>query len=105
MATKEYHKEKTKQYRAARRQYVAAYKMEIGCELCGYAAHSAALHLDHINPEEKLVTVSRMISEGHSFDAIDAELSKCRVLCANCHSIHTYESEHFRIPRMGDPRT
>ena len=105
MASKEYHQQKSREYRAARRQYVADQKMARGCEQCGYNKHPAALHLDHIKPQQKSVTVSKMISEGYPYTAIDAEMDKCRVLCANCHAIHSHEQKHHLIPRMGTART
>jgi hypothetical protein len=104
MASKDYHQEHSRNRRAVRREYVAAIKLEKGCEECGYNKHHAALHLDHIDPSKKLVSVSRMVSEGWSFDKIDEEVAKCRILCANCHSIHTYDSKHFNNPTLGKVR-
>lgn len=72
-----------------------AEKKANGCEDCGFNAHPSALDLDHINPETKYVTKSgrrpspgEMI--GYNPEIFALELSKCRVLCANCHKIHTF---------------
>lgn len=73
-------------------------KLERGCEECGYAAHPAALEFDHIHPEEKyrtrdgkIVHLSDMIKGNrYALATVLDEISKCRVLCANCHAVHTH---------------
>jgi hypothetical protein len=84
------------------RDYLNRYKLERGCECCGYKAHFAALELDHIDPSTKLFDLSR--GRDHPWDKFLAELKKCRVLCANCHKIHTYNSDerHFTIEDYSD---
>ena len=69
-------------------------KKASGCEECGYNKHPAALQLDHIEPDSKMVSATgRRVSPGsmisYSQAKFQAELDKCRVLCANCHAIHT----------------
>ena len=68
--------------------YIAAVKTAIGCEVCGYHEHSSALQFDHINPELKEFHVSR--GRDYTWDKFLKEIAKCRVLCANCHAIHTH---------------
>jgi hypothetical protein len=80
------------------RDYLNKYKMERGCEQCGYNEHFAALELDHIDPSTKLFDLSR--GRDHPWDKFVAELEKCRVLCSNCHRIHTYltvNDRHYSI--------
>ena len=78
------HQKRRRKYR----EFLNDYKLERGCELCGFCGHPAALQFDHINPEEK----SFMLNRAHDYpwDKVFDEIKKCRVLCANCHSIHTY---------------
>ena len=69
-----------------------------GCEDCGFNAHPAALDLDHIDPDTKRVTQSgRRPNPGsmlsYSTENFVAELAKCRVLCKNCHAIHTVHQQ------------
>ena len=71
-------------------------KTDKGCETCGYNANPIALQFDHIDPATKLVsatgrrvTLSSML--GYSQAMILSEIAKCRILCANCHAIHSYE--------------
>ena len=73
---------------------IASIKTEKGCELCGYSKPSAALHFDHIDPSEKYMQISTMISQMKSKELIYKEIEKCRVLCANCHAEVTWENRH-----------
>jgi hypothetical protein len=71
-------------------------KTDNGCESCGYNANPAALQFDHIDPDTKLISASgRRVNPGsmlsYSQTKIFAEIAKCRILCANCHAIHTVE--------------
>lgn len=47
------------------------------------------LVFDHLNPRDKRAEVSRMVQQTYGLEAIKAEVSKCRVLCANQHQKHT----------------
>ena len=75
--------------------YVREYKLEKGCEVCGYKEHFAALHLDHIDRSTKKYSVSNMCKKGYALDTIKKEIEKCQVLCANCHHIKSYENEDW----------
>jgi hypothetical protein len=71
-------------------------KTDKGCETCGYNADPAALQFDHLDPDTKLISATgRRVSPagmlGYSQAMILSEIAKCRVLCANCHAIHTYK--------------
>jgi len=67
------------------------------CEICGYNKNQGSLVFHHINPEEKLFSISRnkirYINELN--DYIIIELDKCKVLCHNCHS-----EEHINISKF-----
>ena len=63
-----------------------------GCAKCGYKAHPAALHLNHIDPTTKHKPGScNAYDAGWGRSRLKAELAKCEVLCANCHSIVTHD--------------
>lgn len=55
------------------------------CAHCGGAFPPAVYDFHHVNPEEKEVLISKIMS--HSWDNIRKELDKCILLCANCHRI------------------
>ena len=83
--------------RAKKRDKLAQIKLDKGCSLCGYKEHPAALDFDHINPEDKSHLISLMVSQDKPWAVIEAEVDKCRVLCANCHRIHSYENHTARV--------
>lgn len=89
---------KDNQVKLTNRQIADAIKLEAGCELCGYNTDARALQFDHIDPSTKYTTKSGKTV--HPSDLIKgtrygiatvlAEIAKCRVLCANCHAVHTH---------------
>ena len=83
------------------RDACAAIKIAKGCEICGYNEHPAALQFDHIDPTQKEFNVGEAVSNSYGWSRIEAEIAKCRVLCANCHAIHTYDN----LPRLGSDGT
>jgi hypothetical protein len=65
-------------------------KEKSGCVDCGIN-NPIVLDFDHLH--DKKYNVSRMIHDGFSWAAIKKEISKCEVVCANCHRIRT----HYRL--------
>lgn len=59
------------------------------CVDCGKEFPSCAMDLDHIDPDTKTFCVGRLASTVCSEETLRAEISKCRVLCADCHAIRT----------------
>ena len=53
------------------------------CSICGYNKCIAALEFHHLESEEKDFNISKGYS--YSFKRLVAELSKCILVCANCH--------------------
>ena len=61
------------------------------CVLCGYKQCAHALHFHHINPFEK----NYKISQCNTWEEVEKELSKCVLVCANCHAeIHAGFIDH-----------
>jgi hypothetical protein len=71
------------------RKYVDAHLAYNHCVDCGYSDRRA-LQFDHVRGE-KVLAVSEMVCRGTSVDTIKAEIAKCEVRCANCHSIVTHQ--------------
>lgn len=82
--------------RTRQRQLVAGYKRVAGCDRCQREFLPAALDCHHRAGVEKRDSVAQLISDGCSMDELYEELSKCDVLCANCH-----RKEHFIDPIAG----
>jgi len=59
------------------------YKKSLKCTKCGEDDYRC-LQFHHLH--SKVSNVSTMICNGNSIETIKKEISKCIVLCANCHS-------------------
>ena len=82
-----------------------AIKLQRGCENpnCGWQGQlftPVMLDFDHLVPATKVRgkksgrrkhNLSALIQSGASWTAIEEEVSKCRVLCANCHRQKTWK--------------
>lgn len=53
------------------------------CSMCGYSKYIGALEFHHTDPLSKEFDWSTAVMR--SQQAIDAELEKCVIVCANCH--------------------
>ena len=58
------------------------------CVKCGTTEN---LEFDHVHPEDKKITISSMWLRKH--DTIMEELSKCQLLCHDCHKQKTKEEK------------
>ena len=58
------------------------------CSVCGYNKCPGALHMHHIDPDQKDFAITEKAAWG--FERIKEELEKCILLCANCHAEHHY---------------
>jgi hypothetical protein len=69
-------------------------KVLAGCRVCGYNRSPYALQFNHINPEDKTKINSNPRTAYHArwkMSRILEELSKCEILCSNCHAEHTHK--------------
>lgn len=55
------------------------------CQICKYSKCNSALELHHIDPLDKELTLSQALSNPKKWEALENELSKCILLCSNCH--------------------
>lgn len=65
-------------------------RLKIKCLRCE-ETHPACLDFHHRDPKKKFDSVASMVSRGFRIKAILKEISKCDVLCSNCH-----RKEHLR---------
>ena len=71
---------------------VDRFKLFKGCFHCGYKDNPVALQFHHVDPSTKVENVSTIRRSSWSqWKKIKAEIRKCVVLCANCHSVETQE--------------
>ena len=83
-------------YRSKISQKFIEYKKNIGCQNCGYNKCGGSLDFHHVDP----VIKSRRISAGlwnNKTKLFETELSKCILLCKNCHyEVHNNLLEIFK---------
>ena len=79
---REWNTERTLRRRAEHRRWLASVKREAGCANCD-ESDPACLVFHHVG--EKEMAVNKMVPSGFSKERIQAEIDRCRVLCANCH--------------------
>jgi hypothetical protein len=74
---------KAAQWRQKERGFIQDLKSELGCRYCG-ENHPACLDFHHRDSSEKSYTIGKKAG-AVSRKSIEFELSKCDVVCANCH--------------------
>ena len=75
------------------RCWLEDYKKERACDRCKYSDHRA-LTFHHLDPNVKEFNIADMARLGRSREAIEREIAKCTLICANCHAI-----EHYHEPK------
>ena len=87
------HSQYMKDAYAKKQKEIQDLKAKFKCAKCG-DDRGYVLDFHHINPSEKDVEVSRMISNNYKLDKVYDEIKKCICLCANCHrEFHYLEKE------------
>ncbi len=71
--------------RKSLRQWFNDYKTTLKCAIC-IESEPCCLTFHHMIPSEKDLDVTAAITNGWSKERIMKEISKCRVLCRNCHA-------------------
>ena len=74
------------------------YLLSHPCVDCG-EADPVVLDFDHVDPATKLWSVGTMLSR-QATSAIEREIAKCEVRCANCHRIRT--ATQFGSYKLGE---
>lgn len=83
---------RAKDRRKSIKDWMKEYRSTLKCEKCGQN-HPATLDFHHENSDEKEKDVSVMVQESYSKERILEEISKCSVLCSNCHRIHHWNEK------------
>tara|TARA_R110002050_G_C8699449_1_gene494637 strand:+ start:179 stop:571 length:393 start_codon:yes stop_codon:yes gene_type:complete len=90
MSNSDYFNRRKKEYNAQKKALLNFVKIKAGCAECGYNKHPQALTFDHIDPSTKSIFIADYGNYG--WEKLLTEILKCRVLCANCHNIHSANS-------------
>lgn len=78
--------------RAARdraQAFVLAEKTNKPCADCGHTYPPYVLDFDHVRGTKRM-DISTMVHKGRSVRMLATEISKCDLVCANCHRIRTF---------------
>ena len=87
------HSQYMKDAYAKKQKEIQNLKSQYKCAKCG-DNRGYVLDFHHIDPSQKDVEVSRMISNNYRLDKVYNEIQKCICLCANCHrEFHFLEKE------------
>jgi len=74
------------------RQAMLEYLRDKSCLQCGIS-DARVLEFDHIDPTVKSFNIAQGITRTLRWENILVEISKCQILCANCHKIKTAEQQ------------
>jgi hypothetical protein len=89
-------KEKQKEYRKIYKQrscsFVLEYLQAHPCMDCG-EADVVVLEFDHRDPSTKMYNIGTMLDRCFKSEKILEEISKCDVVCANCHKRRTAKQQ------------
>jgi len=73
------------------RRYVSEHKENNPtCLDCGISYPPYVLDFDHLPEFEKSFPLSSSGVKGRGLDAVNAEIAKCEIVCANCHRHRTF---------------
>ena len=84
------YKSKAKERKQSIKDWIKEYRSQLKCVKCG-EDHPATLDFHHTDSDQKEKNVSMMVQESYSKERILEEISKCIVLCSNCHRIHHWD--------------
>ena len=80
------YRNKKRELRARYRRWIVDLKKSKKCVECGIADYRV-LDFHHRNQEDKDYSIALICKNGRGMDSIKKEVSKCIVICANCHRI------------------
>lgn len=103
-ATKVYRRQKCrkcyyetkKKLRGTRYSWLENYKKSSSCLKCGNGDFRV-LDFHHKEKHLKTFTLANAVADGMNIDKIKTEISKCVILCANCHRIEHYDEKLNKI--------
>jgi hypothetical protein len=87
--------EKRRRHDRELKEWIKQYKNTISCIVCG-ESHPACLQFHHRERKDKSFTIGAAIGRRRyiSFKKLQEEVSKCDILCGNCHAILHWNETH-----------
>jgi hypothetical protein len=87
--------EKVAERKRSVKEWFRSYKEKLTCH-CG-ESFWACLDFHHLDPKQKVKSLSLAVSYGWSIERLKTEIDKCGVLCANCHRKETFGYDKFDV--------
>jgi len=84
-----------KKKRQELKDHIENYKREHACVRCG-CTDWRVLEFHHKDPSQKKFSIFFAIHNRYSIPAVDREILKTEVVCANCHRIIHHEWEELK---------
>lgn len=94
LLNKDRHKEKSYQYRRIVRNYIVRIRIIVPCKDCGKNYHWTMMQFDHIKGK-KIFNICSGPSQ-YGIDKVKDEITKCEIVCANCHAARTWKRKNKR---------
>lgn len=79
---------KNREHRKTIIKWIQDYKSSFPCADCGQYFHFSAMDFDHL--KDKKFNISQGGRHG-SIKTIQEEISKCEIVCSNCHRVRTWK--------------
>ena len=78
--------EERRRHNIEMREWLRRYKGQLCCINCG-ENHPACIQFHHRDRTDKSFTIGSIVGRTHtSFRRLEKEISKCDILCGNCHA-------------------
>ena len=91
---------KSRKHREKMKDRIRTIKQSKPCADCGIKYHYCQMDFDHIR--DKTGNISSMVGhEGYSWATIQKEISKCELVCSNCHRLRTFNRQQDIIKLAG----
>lgn len=87
-------KTNNKKYKERNKDFLISLKEGVPCKDCGKEYPHYVMDFDHLPAFEKNENVSRMKNWSFSTKTLMEEISKCDLVCSNCHRERTWKRLH-----------
>lgn len=82
-----------KEYQSSIRKYIQEYKANTPCKDCNQKYPYYVMDFDHLRDKKFQISVAH----NKGFLVLQEEISKCELVCANCHRIRTHRHRSLQV--------
>lgn len=87
--------------RGRKKKFILLEEIGCKCEICGYNKNLAALCFHHRDEHSKTYGLDSRMFASRSMESLREEISKCQVLCHNCHmELHNPDWDKGRMEQI-----